>query len=490
MLRERHRKDNLEKSGNPPDESNTNAVHNKTLVLLQTAEILIGNPQNNQIVRMRAFFDSGSQRTFISERVTKIFKLASEGKENISLNTFANSVSKDSLVDRVKLNILPRADTENKSFEISALCLPLICLPLKKQPLNDVQNLPEVAELSFANTGDTGNEIDLLIGSDFYWSLVMENVKALEKNSLVAIEAKLGWVFSGPVDIPHSTNMSVSTTSEAHVALMLDNKAKTNESHLSKFWDLETLGITPEELCDEPLIDPVKLNEKGRYEASLPFKEKRPLIYDNYSLCEKRLMKLYSSLKGNPELLKQYDDIVTAQKELGIVEEVKSLDVKREVHYLPHHSVIRDDKTTAKVRIVFDTSSKETGPSFNECLHKGPQTTLLISDILLRFRTFKIALVADIEKAFLQITINEKDRFDRFDNVFSEQPKIVRNRFVRVIFGVTSSPYLLNETIQKHAQKYDFDIDFINTVFNSFCVDDFVGGENSLKKVLFYYSKS
>ena len=35
------------------------------------------------------------------------------------------------------------------------------------------------------------------------------------------------------------------------------------------------------------------------------------------------LMKLYSGLKGNPELLKQYDDIVTAQKELGIVEEVK-----------------------------------------------------------------------------------------------------------------------------------------------------------------------
>ena len=67
-------------------------------------------------------FDSGSQRTFISERVTKILKLTSEGKENILLNTFANIVSKDSLVDRVKRNILPRFDNENKSFEISALC--------------------------------------------------------------------------------------------------------------------------------------------------------------------------------------------------------------------------------------------------------------------------------------------------------------------------------------------------------------------------------
>ena len=67
-------------------------------------------------------FDSGSQRTFISERVTKILKLTSEREENILLNTFVNIVSKDSLVDRVKRNILPRIDNENKSFEISALC--------------------------------------------------------------------------------------------------------------------------------------------------------------------------------------------------------------------------------------------------------------------------------------------------------------------------------------------------------------------------------
>ena len=191
-----------------------------------------------------------------------------------------------------------------------------------------------------------------------------------------------------------------------------------------------TLGMTPDELCDEPLIDPVKLNEKGRYEAGLPFKEKHPLICDNYNLCEKYLMKLYSSLKGNLELLKQHDDIVTTQKELDIVEEVKSLGVKAEVHYLLHHSVIRDNKTTTKIRIIFGASSKETGPSLNECLQKGPQTTPLIFDILLHFCTFKIALSADIEKAFLQIAINEKDRdflrFLWFDK-HSEQPKIKRN---------------------------------------------------------------
>ena len=113
------KKDSLEKSGNPTDETNTNAVHNKTPVLLQTAEILLGNPpQYNQKVKIRALFDSGSQRILMSERVTKILKINGEGQKNDSLNHFTNSGSKDSLVDSVKLNILPRFDNKNKSFEI------------------------------------------------------------------------------------------------------------------------------------------------------------------------------------------------------------------------------------------------------------------------------------------------------------------------------------------------------------------------------------
>ena len=73
--------------------------------------------------------------------------------------------------------------------------------------------------------------------------------------------------------------------------------------------------------------------------------------------------------------------------------------------------------------------------------------------------------------------------------MFSEQPKIVRNRFARAIFGVTSLPHLLNETVRKHAQKYDFDIDFINTVFNSIYVDDFAGGKNSIEGAFLLFKK-
>ena len=49
------------------------------------------------------------------------------------------------------------------------------------------------------------------------------------------------------------------------------------------------------------------------------------------------------------------------------------------------------------------------------------------------------------------------------------------------MFGVTISPYILNEIIHKHAREYHSDIDFVNTMFNSLYVDDSVGGENSLE---------
>ena len=60
---------------------------------------------------------------------------------------------------------------------------------------------------------------------------------------------------------------------------------------------------------------------------------------------------------------------------------------------------------------VFPTASaRSVGPSLNDCLHVGPKFGQKILEILLRFCVHKVAVVADIEKAFLMISINERDR--------------------------------------------------------------------------------
>ena len=185
------------------------------------------------------------------------------------------------------------------------------------------------------------------------------------------------------------------------------------------------------------------------------------MIHDNFELCKRRLLNLHQKLKNSSDLLKAYNDIFIEQKQNGIIEEVMSPDKLGETHYIPNHSVIRDDKKTKKIRIVFDASARDTGPSLNYCLYKGPHSTPFLYDILLRFCSHFVALTSGIVKAFLQINANENDRdylrFLWFDNIFSGQPKIVRNRFARVVFGVTSSPFSLNGTIRKHNQIYDFE---------------------------------
>lgn len=71
----------------------------------------------------------------------------------------------------------------------------------------------------------------------------------------------------------------------------------------------------------------------------------------------------------------EYDSIIKTQLRQGIVEEFGHPDsaVSGRVHYLPHHAVVRRDKATTKVRIVYDASARATGCSLNECLHKGPK---------------------------------------------------------------------------------------------------------------------
>ena len=206
----------------------------------------------------------------------------------------------------------------------------------------------------------------------------------------------------------------------------------------------------------------------GRYEVSLPWKEHHPLIPDNYEVAVSRLNSVLKCLR-NPELLAEYNRIVEEQSSKGIISEVDSnseIKVGR-LHYLPHHPVIREDKQTTKVRIVYDASTKSTGPSLNECLYAGPPLLSDISDVLMRFRYHRIALSADIEKAFLMVGVAEpyRDvlRFLWVDDPTSEVSRIVFKRFNRVVFGVTSSPFLLNGTTRHHVTSYESeDPQFVN----------------------------
>ena len=165
------------------------------------------------------------------------------------------------------------------------------------------------------------------------------------------------------------------------------------------------------------------------------------------------------------------------------------------VHYLPHHAVIRRDKATTKLRIVYDASAKGNSPSLNDCLHIGPALTQNIVDILIRFRTHKVALTADIEKAFLMVSVAKEDRdvlrFLWLDDINKGAPDIVTLRFARVVFGVSGSPFLLNATIKYHIKRYEEeDPEFVERFLRSIYVDDFTSGGSEDDAVYEQYLKA
>ena len=87
----------------------------------------------------------------------------------------------------------------------------------------------------------------------------------------------------------------------------------------------------------------------------------------------------------------------------------------------------------------------------NDCLDPGPKFDQKILDILSRFRVHKVAVTADI-----MILVQPQDCeflcFLWVDDATQEDPKIVTYRFARVVFGVSSSPFLLNATVRHHLE--------------------------------------
>ena len=154
--------------------------------------------------------------------------------------------------------------------------------------------------------------------------------------------------------------------------------------------------------------------------------------------------------------MQEVDNIFKEYFKLGVIEKVEQNDGEPTAHhYLPHRPVLRPDKSTTKIREVFDASSKQNGfASLN--LYTGPSLTPSLFGVLLRFRCHNVAFTRDIEKAFLQIKIDPTDRemlrFLWFSDVNNfnadkfELNELSEFRLCRVLFGATCSPFLLTGT--------------------------------------------
>lgn len=156
-------------------------------------------------------------------------------------------------------------------------------------------------------------------------------------------------------------------------------------------------------------------------------------------------------------------------------------------YHLPHHAVIKEDSSTTKLRVVFDASSRTSnGISLNEALLIGPVLQDSLYDLLVRWRTPRIVLKADIAKMYRQVLIAEQHQpFQKIIWKNSPAEPLQDYQLRTVTFGTAAAPYLAIKTLQQvandSADQFPIGAAMIK---NDFYVDDLLSGANTISEAI------
>ncbi|XP_048004299.1 uncharacterized protein LOC125240447 [Leguminivora glycinivorella] len=237
---------------------------------------------------------------------------------------------------------------------------------------------------------------------------------------------------------------------------------------LKRFWEIEaepsgpTKLLTEEERrCEDLFASTTARDAEGRYVVKLPFRDEPTCKGNSREIAVKRLHTLERKFSRDPTFKARYSEVIREYEQLGHMVPVTESDRKtKEGIYLPHHAVIREDKVTTKVRVVFDASCKyDDGISLNDRLMTGPTLQSELRHLIMRWRLYPVCLVADIVKMYRMVRVaNEDTDFQRIVWREKAEDKVKDYKLLTVTFGTASAPYLavkaLNQVAIDHQEQY------------------------------------
>lgn len=468
--------------------------HQRNKTVLHTAKVKVVNNRGN-IVTARLLFDSGCDRSYVSNKLVKKCKPEWVTSTDAHYSSFGGHRSNKDVQSNVyKLRIM---NDKGDVFPIMLTDIPSICDPLVR-PLVPIHILKAFSHSNLADDFDHSSplDLDILIGLDYYWNLLSPK-DTVQVGQVVAMKSVFGWILSGNVGTCSDLKGVSSSPAFKSSSSQLLCISKISDADMSRFWDLETVGISPSKECKEDTRNNVvqeysdKINMvNGRYEVHLPWRDNiiKDTLMSNESQAKKRLNKLLVKLNKEEDLKAEYLKVFDEYKYLGIIEEVPLDEIVHPgpIYYMPHRPVVKLSGST-KVRPVFDASAKgPNGISLNDCMRTGPSLNPDLVEILIRYRRWPYVVTADIVKAFLQISVHNQDR-DVHRFLLQKENDVRHMRFTRVVFGNTASPFLLNATIKTHLSKYR-DCEVIQDLQRDMYVDNWFCGADSESEVTNKYT--
>ena len=223
----------------------------------------------------------------------------------------------------------------------------------------------------------------------------------------------------------------------------------------TEFWSVDSTGVTQQQ-SQESETDflkqyqrcCIKCDSDGAYCIKFLWKQDHPPLPSNYKNITHSLIRRFSQ---DPDLLHIYGKIITEQEDKGFIEKVTDSEFTKNAHYIQNHPV-RKASSITPIRIVYNCSCRpSTHPSLNNCLMMGLSFLTDLCAILLRFRLYTFGISTDLEKAFLHVRLDEGNRdYTRFlwlSTPSDPHSELVIYCFKTVLFGSTSSPFMLSATL-------------------------------------------
>ena len=453
---------------------NSSSDSGKTFLLpLICLNIGVGNKTR----KVRFLLDTGSQRSYLSDNILREMQITLENETNLVVNTFIDSDTRSF----GELAVL--VAVENQKFSIPFLISDSFDLNFTVQGLKQAHsNISKefVLQDKLANDQVT---VEGLIGIDVVQCFKQFEIVPCQEGSAFRTEDGLipfgnidSFLTSRQLQTKYSDNSH--TGSEPLVNHSLINFAlnpvKTRfdpigsvirdsyvEDRLDDMFSLETLGI-PDSSTDYDMDKIEEFNnnivfEDGSYGVNLPWKENVPLVPHNFYISCSILDKVVENLRRD-NLYDQYKSVLQKQLDEGIIEEVPISQLNIENHkFVPHRPVIKtEDNVTTKLRVVLNCSFKVGNSiSLNEAAYTGIDLVNNLLQLLLRIRSDRTVVMSDIRAAFLMIKLNLESDWNKFIILWrNESNQLIAYRYTSIVFGFTSSPFILQHVIQFHLKMY------------------------------------
>lgn len=454
-------------------------------VLLATALVGIQSKAGTRVT-VRCLLDQGSQASFITESTVQLLglkKLSHKSAISVLGSDENAKVASKSLV-QIKIQSL---HDPNFAVDVNAFVLSKLTSVLPDKRIL-VELHSEFTNLNLADpTFDIPNKIDMLLGADIYGQILLDGMIKGPSGTPIAQRTALGWILSGPVNVNNSLLRHISV-----------NHVQVNENDmLKRFWELENDNpvIDPKEFyteeekrCQDIYSTTTTRDSSGRYIVKLPFREPVPKCTDGNSeaIATKRFSFLEKRLENNLNLKEKYSEVIQEYVKLGHMVEIPDPETnKKNSCYLPHHAVIREDKSTSKLRVVFDASCKNNrGVSLNDSLMIGPTLQPDLRHLIMCWRRYPVCLVADIVKMYRQVLVDEKDAdYQRILWRDNANEPLKHYKLLRVTFGTASAPFLAVRTLQQIAYDEGQDLQMAaERVLKHFYMDDLLTGCDTLEE--------